>query len=113
VFLGRFQGSADLNVAGQRLPISGMQHYLQLSTINNSTTQHPIQSYNVSKSPSYCAIQPYISDNLEDDPPSGNRVLTEKHEWPTPTRVRVKQMFKDGHTRHAIEKETGVPGRSQ
>jgi transposase len=58
-------------------------------------------------------FKPYISDNLEDDPPSGNRVLTEKHEWPTPTRVRVKQMFKDGHTRHAIEKETGVPGRSQ
>ena len=56
---------------------------------------------------------PHVADNNEDQPPAEERVLTENHEWDTPTRVRVKVLFDDRVPRREIEKQTKVPVRSQ
>lgn len=36
-----------------------------------------------------------------------------KREWPTPKRIRVKDLFNEGHTRNEIYKRTNVPVRTQ
>jgi len=54
-----------------------------------------------------------ISDNQENRAPSEHHESNEKHEWDTPTRVRVKTLSETGLSRNAIFRQTNVPERSQ
>lgn len=58
-------------------------------------------------------FQFHISDQEIIPPDTSNREAEEKHEWGTPTRTRVKTLQQVGWTRNAIEKDTGVPERTQ
>jgi hypothetical protein len=52
-------------------------------------------------------------NNKENETSANECVANHKGEWDTPTRSRVKTLFKVGWTRNAIEKATKVPARSQ
>jgi hypothetical protein len=96
-------------VAGEPPPNSGAQHHLITSIINNSTNKHPMDQNDRASA----FFKTCISDNNAKEPPPANLELTKKHEWDTPTRVRVKTLFDAGVSRHAIEQRTNVPVRSQ